>query len=67
MQINPFKYNFFEKNIFDLEVTIDTVHPVQISSLSDYCITTDILSLKNRGLVPTIKPEQDFSWTCSFR
>ena len=24
-------------------------------------------SLKNRGLVPAIKTESDFSWTCSFR
>ena len=24
-------------------------------------------SLKNRGLVPTIQPEPDFSWTCGFR
>ena len=24
-------------------------------------------SLKNRSLVPTIQPEQDFSWTCGFR
>ena len=23
-------------------------------------------SLKNRGLVPTIEAEPDFSWTCSF-
>ena len=23
--------------------------------------------LKNRGLVPTIQPEPDFSWTCGFR
>ena len=22
---------------------------------------------KNGGLVPTIKPEPDFSWTCGFR
>ena len=25
------------------------------------------LSPKNRGLVPTIQPEPDFSWTCGFR
>ena len=24
------------------------------------------LSLKNRGLVPTIQPDPDFSWTCGF-
>ena len=47
------------------------VHPVQISSPSDYCITNDIMckhikndektSLKIRGLVPTIQPEPDFT------
>ena len=60
------------------QITIDREHPVQIPSRSDNCITTDImqkspkmlkkwLSLKNRGLVPTIQPEPDFSWTCGFR
>ena len=78
MLIYPSWYNFLEKNIFDLQITIDRVHPVQISSRSDNCITTDIMwkspimpkkrqSLKNRGLVPTIQPEPDFSWTCGFR
>ena len=78
MFINPSCYNFLEKNIFDLQITIDRVHPVQILSCSHYCITTHILrktpkmpkkrpSLKNRGLVPTIQPEPDFSWTCGFR
>ena len=38
MLINPSKYNFLEKNVFDLQV--NRVHPVQISSRSDNCITT---------------------------
>ena len=38
MQINPSLYNFF-----DFQITIDGVHPVQISSCSNYCITTDIM------------------------
>ena len=56
---------------------IDRVHPVQISSQSDYCITTDMMwrytkidekenSLKNRSVVLTIKSEQDSSWICAF-
>ena len=32
-----------EKVIFDLRITIDRVHHVQISSPSDNCITTDIM------------------------
>ena len=36
-------WNSFLENIFDLQVTIDRVHPVGILSLSDYCITTDIM------------------------
>ena len=39
MLINPFWYNFLEKNIFDLQTTIDRVHPVKIWSCSDYGIT----------------------------
>ena len=38
--------NFLEKNFeffFQLQVTIPSAHPVQISSLSDYCITADIM------------------------
>ena len=68
---------FSEKIIFDLQITIARVHPVQISSRSDYCITTDImwktlkmqkiLSLTNRGLVPTKQPETDFPLTYRFR
>ena len=34
---------FLEKIIFDLQVTIHRIHPVQSSSRSDYCITTDIM------------------------
>ena len=40
---NPSKYNFFKKIIFDLQITTDRVHPVQISSRSDNCITIDIM------------------------
>ena len=52
------------------------MHSVQISIRSDCCITTDIMRKhtenaekmsKNRGLVPTIQPLPDFSWTCGFR
>ena len=77
MLINPSSYNFFEKNIFDLQITMERVHPVQISSRSVHCIITNIMwktqkmmkkrpSLKYRGLVPTIHPEPDFSLTCGF-
>ena len=34
--INPSPYNFVEKIIFDLQLTIDRVHSVQIASCSDY-------------------------------
>ena len=73
MLIHPPWYNFSEKILFDLQINIDWVHPVQISSRSYYCISTDIMwktpniSLKNRGLVPTIQLEPDSCWTCSFR
>ena len=30
---------FFLKKTFELQVTIPSAHPVQISSRSDYCIT----------------------------
>ena len=43
MLINPSLHNFLENIIFDFQITIDTVHPVQISSRSDNCITTDIM------------------------
>ena len=43
MLINPSLYNFFENIIFHLQITIDIVHPVQSSSCSDNCITTDIM------------------------
>ena len=77
MLINPSLYNFLEKNIFDFQITIDRVHPVQISSCSDHCIPTDIMckhtknaekttvSLKNMGLVSTMQQEPDFLRTCS--
>ena len=68
---------FFKEIKFDLQITIDRVHPVQSSSRSDYCITTVIIwktlklpkkqqVLRKRGLVPTVQPEPDFSWTCGF-
>ena len=43
MLINPSLHNCLENTIFDFQITIDTVHPVQISSCSDNCITTDIM------------------------
>ena len=43
MLINPSLHNFLENIIFDFQITIDKVHPVQISSRSDNCITTDIM------------------------
>ena len=43
MLIYTFKYSFLEKTIFDLQISIPRVHPVEISSRSDYCITTDII------------------------
>ena len=43
MLINHSWYNFLEKIIFDFQITIDTAHPVQISSRSDNCVTTDIM------------------------
>ena len=46
MLINVSSYNFLEQIIFDLQITIDRVHPVQIASHSHNCITTDIM--KNR-------------------
>ena len=48
-------------------VPIPSVHPAQISSPSDYSITTNIMykdikiGLKNRSLVLTIQIESDFS------
>ena len=43
MLINPSLHNFLENIIFDFQITIDRVHPVQISSRSDNCIATDIM------------------------
>ena len=45
MLINPSLYNFLAKIIFDFQVTIDSVHPVQILSRSDNYITTYIMSV----------------------
>ena len=42
MLINPSLHNLLENIIFDFQ-TINTVHPVQISSRADNCITTDIM------------------------
>ena len=71
MLINHSRYNFLENIIFDFQVTIERAHPIQISSRSDNCITTDImwksqkkaekLTLKNGGLVPNIQPEPDLN------
>ena len=33
----------YENILLDLQIPIDRIHPVQISSRSDYCITTDIM------------------------
>ena len=43
MLINPSWYNFLEKIIFNLQITIDRLHPVQILRHSHYCITTHIM------------------------
>ena len=43
MLINPSLHDFLEDIIFDFQIAIDKVHPVQISSCSDNCITTDIM------------------------
>ena len=41
--INLPLYNLLEKIIFDLRISIDMVHHGQISSHSDYCITSNII------------------------
>ena len=33
----------FRKNIFDLQISSRKVHPVQILSRSDYCISTNMM------------------------
>ena len=43
MLINHSLHSYLENIIFDFQITIDTVHPVQISSLSDNYITTYIM------------------------
>ena len=64
-----------EKIIFDIQISIPRVHPVQISSRFDYCIATDIMwkytknekkVSNNSGLVFIIKSEPDLSWTYGF-
>ena len=42
MLINPSFYDFLE-NVFDFQITIDIVHPIQISNRLNNCITTDIM------------------------
>ena len=74
--IERFHCSFLEKSIFDLHIIIPRVHLVQILNCSDYWLTTFIIwespkmlkkdCLKNRGLVPPIQPQTDFSRTCSF-
>ena len=64
------------KSFFQLQVTIPSPHPVQISCPSDYCITLIIWyhtkKLKNtaksekRGLATTVQPDLEFSRTCGF-
>ena len=72
MLINPFLHNLLEKNIFDIQITIDRVHHVkfQVTKITSSLLTLcekhkkcrkNDLSYKNRGLVPTIQPEPDFS------
>ena len=39
MLINPSLHIFLENIIIDFQITLDTVHPVRISSHSDNCIT----------------------------
>ena len=43
MLINPPLHDFLENIIFDFQITIDPVYPVQILSRSDNCITADIM------------------------
>ena len=43
MLMDPSLHNVLENIIFDFQIIIDRVHPVQISSNSDNCITTDIM------------------------
>ena len=43
MLINASQYDFLEKIIFGLQISIPRVLPVHISSRSDYCITNDIM------------------------
>ena len=43
MLINHSLYNLLQNIIFDFQITIDRVNPVQISSHSDNRITADII------------------------
>ena len=40
--INPSWYYFIGKIIFDLQISIDSVHHLQISNCLDYCLTTEL-------------------------
>ena len=42
---------------FGLQITIDRVHHVQISSRSDYCISTDIM-WKTKNVEKTTKSQK---------
>ena len=43
MLIDHSLHNFLEKINHDLQISIGRVNPVQISSRSDDCVTTDIM------------------------
>ena len=42
MLINPSLYYVLEKLIFDPQITLDRVHPIQILSCSDYSIANNM-------------------------
>ena len=62
MLINSSLYNSLENIIFDLPITIDRVHPVQISSRPDHCITTDIM-LKTQKMPKNDKVSKIGVWS----
>ena len=43
MLINLSLHDFLGKIIFDFQINIHIVHPDQISSRSDNCVTTEIM------------------------
>ena len=51
----------FRKKKFDLQITIDRVHPVPISSRNVKNTKNAEKRLKDSGVVPTIQPEKYFS------